>query len=480
MRHLRRYFGYRLGQVRRVFLLVQKVAAIQICLGIIFAVALVNWVGNYGWFVLLLGLLLFRCKFRWLALSLLITFLWLTCIYFPGMKAAEDKLIGQHFTTGAMVVEVMQQGTYEQQVILKTEMPSGLSLGQLPAYPKLAAGDYVYGEFTIDKLTENLEYLRSEGINLILSANNIGLLEIMNIELAIYKLKAELIKRIQVNLPEGQGALLVGLLAGGRAASLSKDLKSNLKLSGLSHIASISGYNVSIIVSALIAFAGLISRRWLVIGLVPLLILFLLFIGVYNLPAARAMVMGGLALVGIFCGRSVHWSWALIFALSLLVLLNPLAINSVSLWLSLLAFIGVCSFTQVWSYTIPNFIALVRETLAATFSVSVVSMPLMIQIFGSVSLVGLISNLFALPLIPPIMALGILAAGLDLVNDQIGNACFWLVDGMLRVVVFIADTGAKFEFLQISDMRIAWICWIVLILVMLIIDYRKYINARLG
>jgi ComEC/Rec2-related protein len=478
MRHYGRYLRHRLRQVQRIVLLVRDLVPAQICLGIIIAVALVNWMENYGLFLLSVSVVLLKLKFRWLLLSVIICIVWLSYIYFPGAKQVEESLVGKRLTGEAIIVEVMQRSSYEQQAILKTELVGGLSLGKLPAYPEIAAGDHVYGMFFIDKLAENLEYLRSEGINLILSSDHVELLENQNVESRVHQFKAELINRIQVNLPEEQGALLVGLLAGGRAASLSKELKSDLKLSGLSHIASISGYNVSIIVGALIALAGLIPRRWLVIGLIPLLIIFLLFIGVYNLPAARAVVMGSLVLFGVYVGRPVHWSWALIFALSLLLLFNPLAINSVSLWLSLLAFIGVCSFTHVWSFGIPSFTTLVRETLAATFSVSVVSMPLMIQMFGSVSLVGLISNLFALPLIPPIMALGTLAAGIDILHDQIGNACFWLVDGMLRVVIFIADTGAKLEFLQIDDMRIAWGCWAGLIIIMLIIDYRKYINAR--
>ncbi len=481
MKIWRQYAIWRAKNLRRVLAQLRQYYFIQVAVGLILGVILtlltqINW--------LFIAVAIFGCwkaKLYVLIFSLMLTIAWLNILYLPGLQMAQQRLVGTSLQTRALVLDSWTQPSGDTLYIASTPDLPGLQLVKSFEQNGLSPGDSFIAQFTIQGLPSTLSYLDAEGFRFYLLGSQVHEVRAdMSLAGILARAKSVLIKQIQVNISEPEGSLLVGLLLGGRAADLPQWLSQDLKLSGLSHIASISGYNVNVVVAALIGFAGLIPRKRLCWLLIPILLCFLVFVGVNNLPAQRAVFMGVLSLLAIAIGRPVSIWLVLILGLAVMLWLNPLAVNSVSLWLSLLAYIGVNCFTRFWLHLLPGFHSLVRETLAATLGVYVASVPIFISVFGSVSLAGLATNIVVLPLVPPAMGIGMLATTASFVLKPVGAFLFWCCKLVLDVIIQVSHFGAGITTLQITNPGVGWTCWVMMLGIILVADFKIFANERVA
>jgi ComEC/Rec2-related protein len=135
---------------------------------------------------------------------------------------------------------------------------------------------------------------------------------------------------------------LISAMVFGGSSFLSKELNHNFKITGMLHIVSASGYNVSLVLNlALFLFKPFFSKRilWL-----PLLASIVFYSVLTDLSAAiiRASLMASLALiVNLFLQRQVHYLWILLLVSILMVLLNSDYLVSISFQLSVAATLGI-------------------------------------------------------------------------------------------------------------------------------------------
>ena len=118
---------------------------------------------------------------------------------------------------------------------------------------------------------------------------------------ALYDLKAGAADALDRRLPAPYAALARGLLLGG-TSGMPPDLVDAFQRSGLSHVVAVSGYNIALVVAALLPLAGAGGRGlgllWPSLGV----LLFTLLVGA-PASAVRAAVMGGLVLLARQVGR---------------------------------------------------------------------------------------------------------------------------------------------------------------------------------
>ena len=254
------------------------------------------------------------------------------------------------------------------------------------------------------------------------------------------------IKSLAVNtlhdvLPQPHASFLSGLLFGGSTA-LSGDLKDDFRATGTSHILAASGYNVSIFSVTLLAIllSSVLGRRR---GLILTTILLVLYVIIAGAGAAviRAGIMGFIVVLGKWISRKPYLLNVMLLTASLMLLFNPLLLlYDVGFQLSFVATIAIVTMTEPLSQRlefIPSVLGL-REAFAGSLAAIVLTLPIVLWHFGTVSLIAPFANLLVLPLVPYAMAATVVGLAVGTISDLVGSLVAlpaWALSNiMLRVI----------------------------------------------
>ena len=126
----------------------------------------------------------------------------------------------------------------------------------------------------------------------------------------------------------------------------------------------------------------------------------------------RAAVMGAIAMLALLAGRTRSCVPALAAAVIALLLVDPQLAVSVGFALSVLATGGLILIAPAWSEAlqrrgVPRGWA---DLLVVPVAAQIVTMPVIVLISGSVSVVGVLANLLVAPVVAPALVLGVLCA----------------------------------------------------------------------
>lgn len=219
----------------------------------------------------------------------------------------------------------------------------------------------------------------------------------------------------------GAAGLIAALVVGDQNAIEQTDWEV-FRATGVAHLMSISGLHVTMF--AWVA-AALVGRLWRCsgnlclrfsaphaarIGGLALATAYAMFSG-WGVPAQRTVWM--LAVVVLLQLSARRWPWPTVWLLvcAVVVLLDPWALTQAGFWLSFVA-VGVlfASGTQAPAHAANGMVRQLQTLLREQVVVSVALAPLTLLLFGQVSLVGLVANLFAIPwitlLVTPLAMLG--------------------------------------------------------------------------
>lgn len=253
----------------------------------------------------------------------------------------------------------------------------------------------------------------------------------------VQSLRTSITQRIQQRLPGDSGALLAGTLYGERG--LSTDMKMAFRQAGMTHLIAVSGSNLSIIAVALFSlFAKLILRKRTSVLLLCFAIgCFILFVGT-QAPVVRAGLMAVLAQCAPLTGRLARPQRLLLVSCALFLLMRPCAFwFDPAFALSFFATWGLMSYGAYFEKQLEHFLPYesLRGLIAETAGATLMTLPYSAWAFGQVSLLGLVSNLAAVPLVPWAMGLGSLCVLLPVWSQ----ACL-PAQGVLQLILLIADT----------------------------------------
>ncbi len=235
-----------------------------------------------------------------------------------------------------------------------------------------------------------------------------------------------LVSKIDQILPQPESALF-GAMVFGYQKEIPKELKNDFNRTGTTHILAISGMNISIVVLMLMNFGlmiGLWRRQAFWLALIGIVV-FILLVG-SPASAVRAGVMGALLLWAKNRGRLVLVWRPIVLAAFFMTIFDPslLAFN-IGFQLSFLAVVGIAYFNNFWSRMfrwIP--IKFARELIAISMAAQITTWPIILYNFGTVSLISPIANIFIVPLLTPIMFLG-LAFALVFWNTLLAQLFLW-------------------------------------------------------
>lgn len=345
-----------------------------------------------------------------------------------------------------------------------------------------APGDRLTGVFrlrlTMPREGENSTWLQGKGIFLTgYQRGDITLepSETMPIRGYPALLRHRITKILQALFPEELSAFAKALLLGD-ARDLSYSLNTAFKISGIRHIVAVSGLHISIVYS-LICLVTL-RRRFLtaVVGM-PLLLLFAAVAG-FTPSALRACIMVWLMMLAMVFDREYDPPTALSFAVLVMLMGNPLAVTSVSLQLSAGCVAGIQLFQEPinkWlKQRIPEitgFPGKLRSLFCGSISVSLSASslitPLCAWYFGTVSLVGILTNLLTLWVVNLVFIGLVIACVLWPVWS--GGAVWMgkLLAWPIRYVMGAANVLASFPLAAVYTKSIYVIFWLVFLYVLL-------------
>ncbi len=339
----------------------------------------------------------------------------------------------------------------------------------------LVPGNRLKGEFAFELTAgvgaEEVLYHRSEGILLYAyQRGNVTVERCWSTPMrdlpAVWR--QELLETMDECFPNDAAPFAKALLLGDRT-DIDYETNTNFKVSGISHIIAVSGLHVSILFGVVYFLSG--RRRVLtaMIG-VPVVLIFAAVAG-FTPSITRAAIMQCLLMLSMLCQREYDGPTALSFAALVMLMGNPMVITSVSFQLSFACMAGIFLFAEPISKWLLDEKRLGRwdcgliRQIASGISVSlgscVLTTPLCAVHFGTVSLIGPLTNLLTLWVITFIFY-GVMLVCL-LKSAVLGGIIAWPI----RYVLECSDLLAEFPLAAVYTKSVYIIAWLVLVYVLL-------------
>jgi competence protein ComEC len=281
-------------------------------------------------------------------------------------------------------------------------------------------------------------------------------------------------------LPEDVLGFVKALLLGDRS-DLSYDVRTDLKVAGISHVVAVSGLHVSILFSLVQLLTG--RRRWLTALLgIPAVVLFAAVAG-FTPSVTRAAVMQIIMMLAVLLDREYDPFTALSAAVLCMLAVNPLVIESVSFQLSVGCIVGIFLFAEkIRGFLLSEKVlgqsagrslwAKLRRYVASGIGVTVSAMvattPLVAYYFGAVSLVGILTNLLTLWVISYTFYGGLLLCLLGYLYLPLGVALGWLLAWPVRYVLAVADGLSRVPLAAVYTCSGYIVLWLVLVYILLV------------
>ena len=243
-------------------------------------------------------------------------------------------------------------------------------------------------------------------------------------------------------IAEPEASLGIGFLLG-KKSELPAQLLEALKIAGLTHIIVASGYNLTILVRlarrlfakvskflAIFVSGGLIGSFMAITGLSP--------------SMTRAGLVTGMSLWAWYYGRKFHPVVLLGLALALTTLWRPsYAWGDVGWQLSFAAFAGVMIVAPIMTayFFGREKVPIVGQILLETLAAQLVTAPILLGVFGQLSVISLLANLLIVPFIPLAMALTAAAGvgGFFPIASVAGWPAQQLLGAMIAITFWCAD-----------------------------------------
>lgn len=273
--------------------------------------------------------------------------------------------------------------------------------------------------------------------------------------------------------PEDTSAFARALLLGDRT-DIDYETNTEFKVSGILHIIAVSGLHVTILFTLIYILC--FKRRILValIG-IPVMVLFAAVAG-FSPSVTRAAIMMILMMLAMVFDRDYDGPTELSFACLVMLVANPLVITSVSFQLSVSSVAGIFLFREGihnwifdrmgrWKYRkIGKWIS---GSLSVTLSAMTLTTPLVAYYYGTISLVGILTNVLALWVISFVFYGIMLVCLLATFWPSVGAAVAWVIAWPIRYVLLVAKGAASIPMAAVYTRSIYIVVWLVFCYVLL-------------
>jgi len=299
--------------------------------------------------------------------------------------------------------------------------------------------------------------------------------------LKLYAIRKNFEQAVQKNLPEPESSLAVGLLIGSKQG-FGQDLLNDFSKVGITHIIALSGYNVTIIIIFLTdILLGILTRRQIFAVSLILILLFVAMTGAAS-SVIRATIITLLIAFGKTIGRKADMTNLILLSASVMVAVNPFVLRYDSgFQLSFLAFIGLVYFSPIMGKLFDRkfftyWPKAIKAAIIETSSAQIAVLPLILSLFGLVSLIAPVTNVLILPIIPAAMLFVFLSTLIYWILPVIGKLAFLISYLPLKYILVVAQYFARLPLtaIQISGhWQVTIITVYILAIVTIFIKFRR-------
>lgn len=275
-------------------------------------------------------------------------------------------------------------------------------------------------------------------------------------------------------LPEPQASFGLGLLIGEKN-TLPKKVTDNLAAVGLTHIIAVSGYNLTIIVTAARRLLAKRSKYQAALFSALLVTAFVLLTG-FSASIVRASIVSMLSIVAWYYGRAIRPVLLITFTAAITSLWNPIYVWSDAGWyLSFLAFFGVLVVSPllIKRFSFANkkpgvAKLLITESLCA----QLMTLPYILYTFERLPLLSLPANLVVVPLVPVAMLLSMIAGLAGMFATTFAGWFAWPAKLILTYILDVAGLFARIprasmqSRTSIAGLALLYGCILVIVLVL--------------
>lgn len=240
---------------------------------------------------------------------------------------------------------------------------------------------------------------------------------------------------------EPAASLGIGFVIGQKSA-LPPELEDQLRVVGLTHLVVASGYNLTILMRFSKRIFEKHSKSFVVFSSLFLVISFIALSGA-SPSMVRAGLVAGLSILAWTYGRRFHPVLLILFVAAATATFQPIYLwADIGWWLSFLAFFGVlvCSpllLNMIYKTSkVPAVSQLVSETLTA----QIMTLPLILMVFGSLPILSIIANIVTAPLIPLAMLATATAGISSMILPALAPVLSLPAEILLSYIVFVVRT----------------------------------------
>ena len=374
---------------------------------------------------------------------------------------------------------------------INTSEVTGKALLSVPLYSDYQYGDVfeIEGELKTPIKIENFDYPQYLAVKNIYSLAYNPKIKILergkgNFFLEnLLKIKNKINLSIEKNFTEPQGSLVSAIFLGSKKL-IPEETKKDFSLTGISHLLSISGLHLVILISILsfiLIEVFLISRRKIFYFLLPIVIGYILMIGA-PASAIRAGIMSLVLVLAEMLGKKRDQLNLLVFTCFLMLIFNPkLLAWDIGFELSFLAVLGIYllnqDFEKIFS-KIPNkkFLPL-RSCFSVTLSAQILTFPLILYYFGNLSLSAPLVNILVLPVLPFLMFFNFIFALSSLFVPFLAKLLVWPVWLLITYIVMVAKFFAGLPYFSFVFGKVSlWLIFFLYFLIAFLIYRCQYTN----
>ncbi|MEE1315086.1 MAG: DNA internalization-related competence protein ComEC/Rec2 [Faecalimonas sp.] len=228
-------------------------------------------------------------------------------------------------------------------------------------------------------------------------------------------------------MSEENAPVLAAMLLGVRT-DLSEDSRELYQKSGISHTLAISGLHISLIGLGIYQLLRKLGMRFAVAGFASLAVLgtYVLMIG-FSVSVMRAFLMLLLRIGADLAGRSYDLATALLVSAAATIMYEPLYLTDAAFLLSYGAILGI----------------LLVKDVSASFAVQLFLFPMLLWFYFEIPLYAMFLNLLVVPLMAPVLCLGIFGSMTSLFWAPFGKLMFRLCDWLLTFFALMGETSMK-------------------------------------
>jgi len=251
-------------------------------------------------------------------------------------------------------------------------------------------------------------------------------------------------------LPADEAAFSQGLMLGD-TLSFTDEMKSNFRVSGVTHITALSGTNVSIISMIIFFLLSRLSRKRVLINILSglAIIAFYIIVG-YSPSVLRAVIMALVAVTG-----NLNWRRSEVFntmAISLLLILiyNPFALFDVGLQLSFLAVLGMALFSKPFTNNErilkKAFVILLIPTIFSLLTTGIVTA----SSFNQVNFTAIWTNIIVVPISTIALVGSYIMCILHAIWIPLGQLASYFIFIVIWLMKKIIDLSANYAIMNLK------------------------------